>query len=512
MEADLSHNTLNTKREIKALKVNQWLKEWDKVTYDKTQFRSKPEDHFYLFTLPASDLRALAGINRRLTTDRSLGTIEIGIQRRHEPERSAEIGEYAKYGYPWSKLKESQRQSGEYNDLRKPGWLPTAIVVNILRKGDLRRGIQTQDADLIQVSEVDENNAVIQLPRDFLDSNWKPKGIPPLEVIDGQHRLWAFEQQPKGGAFELPVVAFYGLDISWQAYLFWTINIKPKRINQSLAFDLYPLLRTEDWLEKTDDLKVYRETRAQELVEVLWSYPGSPWHNHINMLGETGKKMVTQAAWIRALTATYVKAFEGRGTRIGGLFGARLGESRLALPWSRMQQAAFLVLVGQKLQSAILQCKATWAKELRKPHKKFSEDPAFYGEYSLLSTDQGIRGFLSITNDLCFVQAEQLKLEEWGSTEPDSNSDDSTMTKTMNSLKRQPVAAFIESVTLGLAKFDWRTSSEPSLSEDESIRKSALRGSGGYKLLRKQLLQLLANESGSVAKASKEVLGILGYE
>ena len=28
--------------------------------------------------------------------------------------------------------------------------------------------------------------------------------------------------------FELPVVAFVGLDLSWQAYLFYTINIKPK--------------------------------------------------------------------------------------------------------------------------------------------------------------------------------------------------------------------------------------------------------------------------------------------
>ena len=53
----------------------------------------------------------------------------------------------------------------------------------------------------------------------------------PIEVIDGQHRLWAFEKQLDNADFELPVVAFVGLDISWQAYLFWTINIKPKRID-----------------------------------------------------------------------------------------------------------------------------------------------------------------------------------------------------------------------------------------------------------------------------------------
>ncbi len=80
-------------------------------------------------------------------------------------------------------------------------------------------------------------------------------------------------------------MAFYGLDVSWQAYLFWTINIKPKRINPSLAFDLYPLLRAEDWLDKAEGHYVYRESRSQELTEALWSNPDSPWYDRINMLG-----------------------------------------------------------------------------------------------------------------------------------------------------------------------------------------------------------------------------------
>jgi hypothetical protein len=57
------------------------------------------------------------------------------------------------------------------------------------------------------------------------------------------------DQHPGGVA---GLVAFHGLDLSWQAYLFWTINIKPKRINPSLAFDLYPLLRSENWLDKAE--------------------------------------------------------------------------------------------------------------------------------------------------------------------------------------------------------------------------------------------------------------------
>ena len=65
----------------------------------------------------------------------------------------------------------------------------------------------------------------------------------------GQHRLLSFDDDiNRYPGYEIPVVAFVGLDRSWQAYLFYTINIKPKRINTSLAFDLYPLLRTEQCL------------------------------------------------------------------------------------------------------------------------------------------------------------------------------------------------------------------------------------------------------------------------
>src|SRR5207245_718943 len=175
--------------------------------------------------------------------------------------------------YPWSDLSERQRRSGDYADLRKPGWLPTAIVVNILTPQDERgdQGVATRD--LIRVVE-EGSSCLLELPVGFDGAQWRPQSLHPLEVIDGQHRLWAFEDWTAADDFHLPVVAFVGLDISWQAYLFWTINIKPKRINQSLAFDLVPLLRTEDWLERFG-LRIYRETRGQELTEALWSHSTS---------------------------------------------------------------------------------------------------------------------------------------------------------------------------------------------------------------------------------------------
>jgi hypothetical protein len=167
------------------------------------------------------------------------------------------------------------------------------------------------------------------------------------------------------------VVAFYGLDHGWQAYLFWSVNITPKKINRSLAFDLYPLLRQQTWLDRFAGHSIYRETRCQELVEALWSHPESPWHQRINMLGETKDQReykgpaVSQAAWVRSLMATFVKQWEGTGTRIGGLFGARPSTDEPMLPWYRPMQAAMLIFAGNSLRHHVKLTKAKWAEHLR---------------------------------------------------------------------------------------------------------------------------------------------------
>lgn len=487
------------------------------MSYSTKAHREHPEPHFYLFKLDASLLRSLSGIARRTTLVGQLRSEDLGIQRRHDPKRSQEIGEFIRYGYPWSELAEKKRQSESFNDLRKPGWLPTAIVVNILTAADQRRGQKVSPKDLIDISTTRDSLATISLPDKVSTASWKPSLLPPIEVIDGQHRLWAFESDGRVVDFELPVVAFHGLDISWQAYLFWTINIKPKRINPSLAFDLYPLLRTEDWLEKFEGHSIYRETRAQELTEALWAFTESPWHDRINMLGDpgTGQTMVSQAAWIRSLMATFVKAWEGKRVQIGGLFGAPVGEHKEALPWSRAQQAAFLIRAGRSVRDSIKNCSLLWARSLRTVAKqqKLSTDldPAFYGPYTLMSTDQGIRGLLHVINDMCFVRTRELKLESWSTANNTSASDEKAVQSALASLKTQPVSEFLDEIADGLAAYDWRTSSFPSLSEDERIRKAALRGSGGYKELRQDLLRTLSGRGRNVGRAASTVISALGY-
>ena len=428
-------------KSIPALKVRQWLTDWDEIHWEPRERRAEPQHWFYQFSLKATELKSLSGIYPRTTKERKKASQDLGIQRSHDRDRSKEISKFVKYGYPWSNLSETKRKSGEFQDLRQPGWLPTAIVVNILTNADKRRGQHVAASDLIKITDGENGAAELLLPERV--ANWKPKTIPPIEVIDGQHRLWAFEDGQFEGDYELPVVAFVGLDLSWQAYLFYTINIKPKKINASLAFDLYPLLRTEQWLTKFEGHAIYRETRAQELVDLLWSHPESPWFHRINMLGERGGKgrMVTQASWVRSLLASFIKSWEGKRLPIGGLFGSAVGKHETVLPWSRTEQAAFLILVGQTIQKAISDMNKPWMQALRKQQDTVlwpdDKDLAFFGPHNLLNNDQGIRVILQITNDLCFIRADELRLYKWGDRQHDEHLDEEDISVAIDSLRER---------------------------------------------------------------------------
>lgn len=454
-------------------------------------------------------MRRLTGIQRRSSRGGTPRKQDLGIQRSHEENRSVEIADYVKYGFPWSKLNQRKRNASQYADLIKPGWLPTALVINILLPEDKREGRSVNKKDLVTV-DLQDVPAYIEIP-DTTEHGWKPSELPPIEVIDGQHRLWAFDEEVKG--YEVPVVAFQGLDRSWQAYLFYTINISPKRINPSLAFDLYPLLRTEDWLEKFEGHSVYRETRAQELTEALWSYDKSPWFRRINMLGEPGLRSVTQASWIRSLLATFVKSWEGKRVQIGGLFGAPVGQDKLVLPWSRAQQAAFLIYAWQELAKAIDDVQPEWIEALFSSEDQVAfSDFGMRSEYSMLNSDMGVRGFLYTLNDLCFVKNEQLKLRSWGHDISNSATSNSDINMALGSLRELDVAEFITALMETLAQYDWRSSREPNLKPEQHQLKARFRGSGGYRELRQELLQFVSDSAreGLVGEAANEARRRLG--
>ncbi|MDE0013292.1 MAG: DGQHR domain-containing protein [Candidatus Poribacteria bacterium] len=503
---------------LPALRVRQWLADWDLIEWRAHENRAKPKHWFYQFSMVASKLKVLSGVYPRTTTDRIDSTEDLGIQRRRDESRSAEIQRFIKSGYPWSALSEAKRNSGEFEDLRQPGWLPTAVVVNILLPKDTRRGKTVSPNDLIRVKDNDDGYANILLPESFNNENWQPDGIHPIEVIDGQHRLWAFAEEELDGDFELPVVAFVGLDLSWQAYLFYTINIKPKKINTSLAFDLYPLLRTEQWLVKFEGHSIYRETRAQELVDLLWSHEESPWYHRINMLGESGNRglMVTQAAWVRSLMASFIKNWEGHRIKIGGLFGSAVGQHDTVLPWNRAEQAAFLIVIGQLVKDAIRMAEQPWINALRNQNIQESllsdDDLAFVGHNTLLNQDQGIRTLLQIVNDLCFVRTDYLLLYDWGGMTHEEKDQEPIKVGIQSLLKEERIIGFLTELAENLVTYDWRASSGPGLTDEERTRKAAFRGSGGYRELRQDVLHHLSGCHGAVAESASDVITRLGYK
>jgi len=499
---------------------------WSRFEFDANARQAQPIPYFYLFSLQASHLKRLTGVYRRSTKGQKPRSKDPNVQRGHEEARSSEIREFVRFGFPWCEMGESKRKAPGADGLRKPGWLPTAILVNILEEGAVRNGKTIAKNDLITVQE--ENGLVtLDLPRGFDGDKWEPSEIYPLEVIDGQHRLWAFEGFDPGPAFELPVVAFHGLDRGWQAYLFWSVNITPKRINKSLAYDLYPLLRRDDWLDRFAGHAIYRETRSQELVEALWGHIESPWYQRINMLGETAAQresktpMVTQAAWVRSLLATFVKEWIESGKRLGGLFGAPRAFDKSYLPWNRAMQAAFLINAGASLQDELKKSRADWAEFLRKTKEAHlfqseheDDDQAFFGKYSLLTTDQGIRGFLLVINDLCLAHSDKLKLNEWGWDDVERKApsdaaatDDRAVSAALASLRQQPVAYFVSQISRALVKFDWRTSATPGLDPTSHDKQSIYRGSSGYRALRLNLLGHLSSDDmpAAVRESAKQV-------
>jgi DGQHR domain-containing protein len=488
--------------EVPALRFKQWLADWDTYASIKDAPGRKPSPYIHMFSMPAGTLRVLSDVYRR---KRDQGGAE-GIQRFQDRSRTAKIQRYVRFGYPYGDLPQAMRKP-ENDHLRKPGWLPTAIVINILKPGDKRRGRVMDEKKVVQIQD-GEGYSKLLIPAIF---GYTDSDLPPFEVIDGQHRLWAFD--PENSAtlipddFELPVVAYHGLALNWQAYLFWSINVSPKRINKSHAFDLYPLLRSQDWLDQVGEVTVYREARAQELTELLYSLEESPWYHRINMLGEKGGGSVTQSAWVRAMTASLLAT--GRGASRPGLFQAELGDDETSLGWSRGQQAAFLVTFWSDLKSAVTAgYRHNWIQAYGGPSAKPFEDKT-----SMLNQDMGVRALLSVLNDIFFAQAHAWRLDEWVVPSPEDADIKTEAKDALALIDAAPFRSNLRDIAAGLAAFDWRSFDAPGVKggedEQQEVLKRSFRGSGGYTALRIEVLKTLAEGYDEVAAAAREQIWAL---
>jgi len=477
--------------------VKQWVPSWERAEWAPDEGLPTPPKEFYVGSVSISLLRALSGVSHRDIPDRHQNAPETGYQRPHDRDRSEKVARYIQWGYPLSSQKSLSPE--EFPDLIHPGWLPTAILVNVLEQGDSRRRygatVQMKEGSALSIVADGAFHLVCGDRTEF-----SREELAPLEVIDGQHRLFAIDELDGNlQDYEVPVVFFKGLTPQWQAYLFWVINVEPRKINPSLAFDLYPELRSQTWLEKGEWIKVYREHRAQELVEVLWRHPSSPWNGRIELMGKRVAGHVSNAAFIRSLMASFVRPYR-EGKRIGGLFGSidRRG-LQYAIPWKRAQQAAFLIRLWQHVSSAVDGSNAPWVVSFKKKDARFEGPmPAFEGQYSLMATDQGVRAILNTYNAALQLK-DDLPLEDWYMTDVTDQPDTSSVDAALESLKRiRSIDDFLASVAKQLVeRVDWRTSAHPDLNEEQQLAQGAYRGSSGYSALTRRALSAISDLLGA---------------
>lgn len=133
-------------------------------------------------------------------------------------------------------------------------------------------------------------------------------------------------------------------------------------------------------------------------------------------------------------------------------------------------------------------------------------DPAFYSTHSLIVSDQGVRGFLQVVNDICYSLASKLELRSWVAKSSGQGVQDDAISAALSTLATHKAAECLVRIANGLAAFDWRTSAATDLSDPERIQKLAYRGSGGYRELRRQLLLHLSSNNDYVGTAAKKLI------
>lgn len=125
-------------------------------------------------------------------------------------------------------------------------------------------------------------------------------------IVDGQHRLLAFERATLGErrGMDLACSIFFDLPNPYQAYLFATVNFNQKRVDRSLAFELYGF-DTEDEKPEVwtpDKLAVF-------LCRKLNTDVASPLHKNIIVSAKDDELLFGASkppAW-RVSTATVVE-------------------------------------------------------------------------------------------------------------------------------------------------------------------------------------------------------------
>jgi len=199
---------------------------------------------FFVFSLPSTTLLDIAKFLERNTS-------KEGIQRQHIEERDKEIGNFICSEHPF---------------------FPNGIILNI---------------------PLEFNESFYDLKTRTLTFTIPKKSA---YVIDGQHRLRAFESSYSGGVMlPLVVTAYFGLELPTMAEIFTRINFFQRPVSKSLVYDM---------LRINKDPGLVKFAQAHAICEELNGKAGSPFYGLIKMLG-IGDGLLSQAAFVEALSTRY---------------------------------------------------------------------------------------------------------------------------------------------------------------------------------------------------------------
>jgi len=210
------------------------------------QYKQKDKD-IYIFTSDPNYIKKLVKIS-----DISKG--DTNFQRPFDESRIKEIKRY---------ILGEDKLYKKGKDIYAKGYIPNSIVLNLSNKYKITR---------------EKNNVYINFPADSELGNYKNS----IEIIDGQHRLLAFDDECKtklkklNTNYDMCFVAFTGLTNDEKKEVFMVLNERQKTVDKNI------LLRQKKLL----NLLLEEEEIRYEIISKLNEDKKSPFNSKIVMAGE----------------------------------------------------------------------------------------------------------------------------------------------------------------------------------------------------------------------------------
>lgn len=225
-------------------------------------FRAEqPIGIFFVGVMPAVELLKICEFDYRRIRENDGYKDFLGIQRQLKSDRVTAIRKYIN---------------------TSDATFPTSIVVSI----------DDRCATLVQ----EEGCATLEIA-EYLDEENPDMSIRlgnAASIIDGQHRLKAFEGDGRPATFDVSVSFFIGVDDATEATVFSTVNLAQTKVNKSLVYDLFSLEKTRS-----------PERTCHEVAVAMDKLPESPFFERIKRLGTTTEgridETLSQATFVRGL-------------------------------------------------------------------------------------------------------------------------------------------------------------------------------------------------------------------